>query len=82
MSGGSGVGVLGGEGAGDVGPGLARPSRLADGFACEVSSQASTRSRVARLVSARGNMYSSIVEAIWVPWSSQTVSATARYFSR
>ena len=55
---------------------------MADGFAAEVASHASTRSRVARLVSARGNMYSSIVVAIWVPMSSQIVSATARYWSR
>ena len=63
-------------------PGPRRLAAWPPGSRASVSSQASTRSRVARLVSARGNMYSSIVEAIWVPWSSQIVSATARYFSR
>ena len=79
---GSGVGGLGGEGAHDVVAGLARRSASRPGSPCDVSSHASTRSRVSWLVSARGNMYSSIVEAIWVPWSSQMRLGDRRGTSR
>ena len=48
-----------------------RRSAWRPGWPSTPASHASTRSRVARRSATRGNMYSSIVEAIWVPWSSQ-----------